>query len=84
MFLHQNEEVAYVDAQRNVAVTFGERDVKKDVRAKNKWELNKITPSPQTLYHSRKERTVMSDLTEGNNPEAFLAQVTLVGKENVL
>ena len=22
----------------------------------------------------------MSDLTEGNNPEAFLAQVTLVGK----
>ena len=36
MFLHQVEEVAYVDAQRNVAVTFGERDVKKDVRAKNK------------------------------------------------
>ena len=32
----QVEEVAYVDAQRNVAVTFGEKDVKLAVKAKNK------------------------------------------------
>jgi hypothetical protein len=27
--------------------------------------------------NSMKERTVMSDLTEGNNPEVFLAQVRM-------
>ena len=32
----QVEEVPYVDAQRNVAVTFGEKDVKLAVNAKNK------------------------------------------------
>ena len=32
----QVQEVAYVDGQRNVAVTFGERDVKADVNAKHK------------------------------------------------
>ena len=32
----QVQEVAYVDAQRNVAVTLGERDVKADVKAKKK------------------------------------------------
>ena len=31
------EEVCYVDVQRNMAVTLGERDVKADVKAKNKY-----------------------------------------------
>ena len=35
--LHRRtEEVAYVDAQRNVAVSLGDKDIKTDVKAKNK------------------------------------------------
>ena len=30
------QEVGYVDAQRNMAVTMGERDVKTDVKEKSK------------------------------------------------
>ena len=50
--------MAYVDAQRNVAVSYGERDVKADVTAKNK-----------------RERTVASNVEEGDTADAFLAQV---------
>ena len=32
----QVDEVAYVDKQRNIAISLGERDVKADVKAKNK------------------------------------------------
>lgn len=31
------QEVGYVDAQRNMAVTMGERDVKTDVKEKSKF-----------------------------------------------
>ena len=56
--LQIQNQVAYVDAQRNVAVSYGERDVKADVTAKNK-----------------RERTVASNLEEGDTADAFLAQV---------
>ena len=55
--------MAYVDAQRNVAVSYGERDVKADVTAKNK-----------------RERTVASNVEEGDTADAFLAQVSSVSR----
>ena len=40
-FLLQVQEVAYIDKQRNIAISLGERDVKADVKAKHKYaELN--------------------------------------------
>ena len=36
----QAQEVAYIDKQRNIAISLGERDVKADVKAKNKYEWN--------------------------------------------
>ena len=34
--INPDDEVAYVDKQRNIAISLGERDVKADVKAKNK------------------------------------------------
>ena len=37
MLMSSLQEVGYVDAQRNMAVTMGERDVKTDVKEKSKF-----------------------------------------------
>ena len=69
------EEVAYVDPQRNVAVTFGEKDVMAAVKAKNKWA--QALQSDFILTYSRREKGVMSALEEVDSVEALLAQVWL-------
>ena len=38
MLMSVFQAVAYVDAQRNMAVTMGERDVKSDVKEKSRQE----------------------------------------------
>ena len=48
------EEVAYVDSQRNVAVTFGERDVKADVKAKNRYTFCFLVKKPKFFVFKKR------------------------------
>ena len=67
------QAVAYVDAQRNMAVTMGERDVKSDVKEKSRQELH---PHHHDIFHLRRDKykAFMERCVEGDTAESFIVQ----------
>ena len=41
--LFQLQEVEYIDKYRNIAISLGEKDVKSDIKAKNRYKLYSTT-----------------------------------------
>ena len=72
------QAVAYVDAQRNMAVTMGERDVKSDVKEKSRQEYNiNIIKLPllKVLFLRRdKYKAFMERCVEGDTAESYIVQ----------
>ena len=68
--------MSYVDVQRNMAVALGERDVKADVKAKNKYNDNPARLILSLLFH-RRDRRGAAILMDGDtaDADAYLAQV---------
>ena len=72
------QAVAYVDAQRNMAVTMGERDVKSDVKEKSRQEYNiniRKMPLLKVLFLRRdKYKAFMERCVEGDTAESYIVQ----------
>ena len=72
------QAVAYVDAQRNMAVTMGERDVKSDVKEKSRQEYNiniRNMPLSKVLFLRRdKYKAFMERCVEGDTAESYIVQ----------
>ena len=70
------QAVAYVDAQRNMAVTMGERDVKSDVKEKSRQELHPHHHDQNLSFFLRRDKykAFMERCVEGDTAESYIVQ----------
>ena len=74
IFDHCCQGVFYVDAQRNMAVTMGERDVKMDVKEKSRLLIFSVWWTMITGWF-RRDKYLSSAMVEGDTAESYIAQV---------
>ena len=74
IFDHCCQGVFYVDAQRNMAVTMGERDVKMDVKEKSRLFIFSVWWTMITGWF-RRDKYLSSAMVEGDTAESYIAQV---------